>query len=146
MNGTRTRAICIADAMRAQAFALDTFEAWKLGEGRSYPIDLGSVEALADVINIVAPKCGHKQKFVIRQTSKVSGAAMLHFYAIKQKAATYRHSPETKQAERYTPQYADLLLSMPVKAFEPLEAWTWAPGADVVGQGDGVIEGSIDHA
>lgn len=80
--------------------------------------------------------CQHKDTLFLLHTDRISGNKMLHCYVIRQGKRIYRGALEGWVA----PLKPDLVFSMPVIDFAPVEPWRWTPGCDVVGADRGVID------
>lgn len=137
MNGTRTELACLRSVMPIA----DTFRAWRIFEnGENHPLAINASD-LAEAVMQAAPECPHKGKFVVCHVDALKGRTTLHFYTIRQKQAIWRHNPQTRQAERFTPRTAEHLLSQGVKSFDPVEPFRWSPGCNVVGVDSSIVEG-----
>ena len=137
---TRTAAALLKPVNRT------SLSAWRLSpdnprhEARPLPID--NHLPLTQLAQELAVHCQHKDHFAIRVLDMVTGKAVVHFYAIKRESkAQWRRDPATGQSVCVARLYPVLLFSMAALAFEPNEAFAWAPGADVVGADRNIIEG-----
>jgi len=117
------------------------FVAWKVNPmraGQVAPVE-GTGQILADFAQSVATTCTHKDTFIILEIDALTGAKWLHTYAVKRKSTPrYVMAGHTRRAVHDL--YAELLMTICVAAFEPVEQWSWKPGADTVGHDAGLIE------
>jgi hypothetical protein len=86
-------------AERAHRFSPKLFLAFRLVESRngftgatgwkSYPVPLGDPPATLDeAMTAATANClAHKDRLAIRETDQLTGATVLHLYAVKQKSA-----------------------------------------------------------
>lgn len=116
-----------------------TFDAWRVAGGKAHPIVKNAVSD--EQWRSLSTTCQHKEQVIVVERMSC-GKTLQHVFQVREKAATYRYNPETKQPERFKPRFLDLLFSVEIAAFSPVEPWAWTPGADVVGHvHSSVIEG-----
>lgn len=92
-------------ATRPQILPRETFETFAISEsalsGAGSTRLLDSHDDLAEAIEYAAMRVSHKAKFMVRQTDTRTGAVMLKFYVVKQKArAAHRYHEYQTRAVR----------------------------------------------
>ncbi len=123
----------------ATAFTRSSFRAWLLSPGdklaHSHEVFHSTLPEIEGYFSAV-PYFG--AMLFILEHDAVKDARTLHAYRIRRgKWAGGRDYSGCK----YFPHKADKLFSLPVDGFDPTEPWSFTRGRDVVGAGDGVIEG-----
>lgn len=120
----------------------DTFDIWRLRIGDAYAVRLDiDASTLAEAKANASACCSHKDVLFIRETLRAARTGVaLHAYVVRQGKREYRVNHETGVPGYVAPLKLDHLFSLPVNAFDPLQPWTWTPGADVVGIDRTLIE------
>jgi hypothetical protein len=121
---------------RAERLNALTFTAWKVGGGVNYPLDIGQAETLADAVTEACRRCQHKDVFVVLQRNALNGAAMLANYVVKQGAHRWVRASGAAHEVKQKTFKPELLFSMAVDTFVPIEPFSWTPGCDPVGLTD----------
>lgn len=135
----RTQAACLKAAM-ATPLNATSFDAWRVVNGKAYP--LVSNATSEEEWRSFSTVCQHKDQVWVRE-AMANGKTMLHVFVVREKRETYRFNTETKQPERFRPRFLDVVSSVEITEFSPVEPWTWTRGADVVGH---VPSQVVDHA
>jgi hypothetical protein len=119
-----------------------TFRAWSIGESNSiaYPREIGEPATLAEAVRRAMP-AQHKARFMVLVENAVTRTGTLHIYAVKQSSKTVRIPHEDGTWRVGKPLLPEALVSLEVRAFDPVEPWRWSPGADVVGVDRTLVEG-----
>lgn len=117
------------------------FTAWIIRDGKSDPVETAG-DCLTSCADEVAQRCDHKGSFVILETAPVTGKATAHFFTVKRKS-TARWVTHEHVTRRVHDLYAELVLSLAVNEFAPVERWKWSPGADVVGIDRNTIDAPV---
>jgi len=124
----------LATARCAEAFTRTTFAAWKLGStGTSYPLDTGAADTLDAVVAHAAPRCHHKDIFHVLERDELAKQGRLHIYVIKQGKPVWQRKEGFAHPVQVKPLRAELIASMAVDTFVPIEPFRWSPGCDPVG-------------
>ena len=141
MNAPQALAACLADVQPARVTALaKSYTAWRVLSDRQSERMAVIAASLDAAVAEIAPRCRHKDHFIIAEQDALSGRTTAHFYTVKRKSAP-RYVYRDHQTHRTNDLYAERLFGLAVNAFEPVEPWSWSPGADVVGR-DEAIEGA----
>ena len=107
-----------------------TFTAWSTS-GQGSPAYLaGTASTLTDALALVT--LVHKHTVMVMHEDHVTGTRNLHLFSVKQGKAEYRRNA-AGDVVRMAKLYADPVAMVPVEAFDPVEAFAWSPGCDVVG-------------
>lgn len=126
---------------RPWPFPRHTFEAWKIGaNGVAYPLTDRIADGAETALCVgaqFATEAHYGAIIVVKTVDSVSQDVTIATFRIRRGAWKGRYSP---QLRKEYPHKAELLHTMKVRAFEPVEPFRWSPGADIVGAGDGVIE------
>lgn len=103
--------------IRPAPYALRTFAAFRVSTGwitkpggcDTSPIAEVEADSIDDALNLVLGKhcLSHKDRLVIREDSEETGAALLHVFAIRQKAPRWVHPRGELQPRRVVDLYAD---------------------------------------
>lgn len=138
-TGQLARAV---ETARAHEFRRLRFKAWKPGVGsEAHPLDCGDATSIDQALANAARGCAHKDGIALLQTDAITGDQLLVTAVIRQGKPVWRKCPDTLVAKQFRDLFADRQMTMKVRAFDPVEPWRWEPGADVVGQRSGAIEG-----
>lgn len=119
----------------------NSFTAWKVNQSRGgqvQPLE-GSGPILPEYAQSVAVTCSHKDAFVVLETDAITGGKHLHTFQVKRKSKP-RYVMVNHTTRAVHDLYAEHVLTIQVAAFQPVEQWSWSPGADVVGRDAGLIE------
>ena len=111
------------------------FTCWRLINA-AQPHPVGAAKLL-EIEREIATEAHHGETFLIREDDVIRERSTLHVYRIRKGKWAGRFEGSRKAF----PYVADRLVSVQVKAFEPVEPWKWAPGCDVLGRSN-VIEGA----
>ncbi|QCI93358.1 hypothetical protein [Novosphingobium sp. EMRT-2] len=134
MNATRTRAACFDSVkadMRARPLVRHTYRAWHIMDSTECAaIDVADATTLAEALGKVP--LFHKRHFVIHETDTITGKTVAHFYQVKE-TKKWLKCPDTGVTRNVGVPYSVKLFAMAMDAFDPVEPWSWSPGADVVG-------------
>jgi len=121
-------------AVRPVAIAPE-YKAWKVSpDGTHYPLRIDA-STLKNVVYEVQDMCGHKEQFAVLECD--GSKQVLRIYQIKQGKPEYRYV--NGAPVRIEPRKADLVTTLAVDAYAPVEPFQWTPGCDVVGAERGVI-------
>lgn len=112
------------------------FTCWRLTTGAAQPHPVTST-ALIEIEREIAAEAHHGETFLVREDDPIREQLILHVYRVRKGKWAGRFDG----ARKTYPYVADRLFSVPVKAFEPVEPWKWAPGCDVLGRGK-FVEGT----
>lgn len=107
-----------------------TYRAWKLHGGVHYPLRI-KASTLGNAVSEAQESCAHKDQFVVLESA--GGKQTLRIYQIKQGKDMWVRKPGFAHAVKVHQLRADLIVELAVDNYEPVEAWQWTPGADVVG-------------
>ncbi|MFN3474050.1 MAG: hypothetical protein ACK4ZW_08400 [Blastomonas sp.] len=124
-----------------QARMRNTFTAWKVNQSRAgqvIPLE-GSGPILSEYAQSVAVTCSHKDAFIVLEADAITGGQHLHTFQVKRKSKP-RYVTVDHVTRAVHDLYAEHVLTVAVAAFQPVEQWSWKPGADVVGRDAGLIE------
>jgi hypothetical protein len=113
------------------------FTAWRVTEKAAQPHPLAA-QTLAEIEREIATEAYHGDTFLIREDDAIRERTTLHVYRVRRGKWTGCHGPDARRVYVWV---ADRLLSVPVRAFDPVEPWRYVPGCDPVGR-SGVIEGA----
>lgn len=94
--------------IRPQAYQRVSFEAWRVAEGRSSPIEMRhGVETIAEAVRAAQPACLHKETLLIKATDAETGASKVHVFMIRQKAPKWVHPAGELMPRRVQDLFAD---------------------------------------
>lgn len=143
MNGGVAQMARVLPTGRASEFRRLRFKAWKPGvNGEAHPLDCDNAETLDQAFAKALHGCAHKDWITVLQTDTITGDQLLVTAVVRQGKPVWRKCPDTLVSKQFRDLFADRQMPMKVRNFEPVEAWRWEPGADVVGHRD---PGFIDH-
>lgn len=119
----------------------NSFCAWLINPhraGQVAPIK-GNGAILADFADSAATNCSHKDTFLVLETDAITAGKWLHTYQVKRRTKPrYVRVGNTTRAVHDL--YAEHVMTVAVSAFEPVEQWSWTPGADTVGRDASLVE------
>lgn len=111
MNALAPRAILRPQPLTTERF--DSFRLWRDGTMKL----IGEDESFDAALERAKLTSVHKDKFVVRRTCVTTGAQLLSFYVVKQKA-TPTYVTEGHQTRRVLPMYAEHLHNLRLGAGE----------------------------
>ena len=119
----------------------NSFRAWLINPhraGQVAPIE-GNGPILADFADSAAANCSHKDTFLVLETDAITAGKWLHTYQVKRRTKP-RYVRVGNATRAVHDLYAEHVTTIAVSAFEPVEQWSWTPGADTVGRDASLVE------
>jgi len=96
----------VARQPRPERYSAFSYRAFRLVEGRTYPLDIGDAADLQEALRAGQVRCFHKDCLAIGETDE-DGATKVHIYAIRRKAPQWVHTPGEILPQRVQDHYAD---------------------------------------
>jgi hypothetical protein len=73
-------------AARPARYSAIRYNAYRIVDGRTYPLDMAPVTSLDEALTAAKLRCFHKDHLLIKATDEDTAETRLHIYAIKKKS------------------------------------------------------------